>query len=346
MNHPSLYDIVDINSKHGCWEDPLIISPYVSLLPPEDSISMVADAFENDDFWYSTSRDNTILSPNTMKTEPSLTAVTAHEPGLDRKIALFHPVHQNQNSYYPTTIKHSAMLFPNMIGTIERVKSHQMVELLPEKQSRTCATGTDSLCRHTTKKHSGNKSLLKTNTNLLTEQPCIAQPLTSYNFFFMYDKERILGNTDKKDGIWDCNHYRDDETWNNNQYKMAFQQELLRKHWNRDRSIKRKHRKTNYLIPFQTLTRQISKNWHSLPVHVKAVFHEIAAKDFHRYQLELGKSHSTRHFQPSVDSSSDSAQPWIFFHGHWIRVKDFTKKRTLGCNLRVFLLSRVIHTYE
>lgn len=92
--------------------------------------------------------------------------------------------------------------------------------------------------------------------------------LSAYNFFFQDERDRIL---------------------NKSALDLSSEKEelLLKNHWNRDRSKKRRHRKTHGKIDFTTLSRLISGRWKALPDDSKSFYKRIAAKDWERYQNEL-----------------------------------------------------------
>jgi hypothetical protein len=119
----------------------------------------------------------------------------------------------------------------------------------------------------------------------------------SYNslqFFFTYERKRIWcldSAVDCKAGTPpndfpssnlkndDLDHYKED-WWNQPASVVILQKNLLQEHWQRDRSQKRKHRKTHQgAISFQDLTLQISQTWHFLPLRIKNVFRAIADED-------------------------------------------------------------------
>jgi hypothetical protein len=299
--------------RHLGWDHPLIFKHDASFIPPDDSISMIADAYENDDFWYSASRRN---SAQTLNKE--VVQITPTPPQLfDESALCFNQKHNYQNPFYWPTTEKSGMFLPleKVEVPIEHTNSQSMVNYrltLASLQNTTSsmiwkpqqAMEKASFCVKQMRKGSGKHDETSKNSKLPLDTPSssdvpapknfVAQPQTSYNFFFTYERERLLEGLEhsKLGTSWDIDHYVDSDRWSNKEKVIAFQTDLLQKHWSRDRTIKRKHRKTHFRVPFQTLTRQISKNWHSLPIHVKAVFHEVAAEDYQRYQFELQKSQS------------------------------------------------------
>ena len=93
--------------------------------------------------------------------------------------------------------------------------------------------------------------------------------LSAYNFFFRYERDRLLsGNIEE-------------ET-----YSKDLQELLLHSHWYRDRSQKRRHRKSHGKIDFATLSRMVSQRWKKLPEDRKSFFKEVARKDLQRYRQE------------------------------------------------------------
>jgi hypothetical protein len=128
------------------------------------------------------------------------------------------------------------------------------------------------------------------------------RPITAYNFFFSYERKRIwcldsavnykagtppndFPSSNLKND--DLDHYKED-WWNQPASVVILQKTLLQEHWQRDRSQKRKHRKTHQgAISFQDLARQISQTWHFLPLRIKNVFRAIADEDSMRYYYDI-----------------------------------------------------------
>jgi HMG (high mobility group) box len=122
----------------------------------------------------------------------------------------------------------------------------------------------------------------------------IARPLTAYNFFFRFERERLLGycedHTCNIDAVLDDGDLPEEY---NTHFQLTlensaeFQAKLLRQQWNRDRSVKRKHCKSHGRISFHSLSKRIAQSWNKLPDTVKQVFHNIAAQDTERYKREM-----------------------------------------------------------
>ena len=94
--------------------------------------------------------------------------------------------------------------------------------------------------------------------------------LSAYNFYFRDERDRVLnGNTEEL-----------------NEAKAI---QLLQAHWSRDRLAKRRHRKTHGKIDFTTLSKLISSRWKKLDQHGKDFYKQVAARDWERYQKELGE---------------------------------------------------------
>jgi hypothetical protein len=131
------------------------------------------------------------------------------------------------------------------------------------------------------------------------------KPFTSYNFFFFLERERIVEQirndkvcngsfgdiVDDLDSLTaeSIHYYSDPTVWSTK--NVALQDSILKIHWNRDRGIKRKHRKTHGVITFSELTKLISNAWHALPANAKEFFNLISCKDSERYIRELYALH-------------------------------------------------------
>jgi hypothetical protein len=100
--------------------------------------------------------------------------------------------------------------------------------------------------------------------------------LSPYNFFFRQERDRILNGGEED-------------------YSDAKQESMLAEHWYRDRSKKRRHRKTHGKVDFTTLSRMVSQRWKELPNEGKEFFKQVAAKDLERYRLELSQQQQNQH---------------------------------------------------
>lgn len=96
-------------------------------------------------------------------------------------------------------------------------------------------------------------------------------PISPYNFFFKDERERILNNTSEEE------HHDWSETK---------QHELLNHHWGRDRSQKRRHRKTHGRIGFKELSQLIASRWQALAEDQKDFYRQVALKDLERHHCE------------------------------------------------------------
>jgi hypothetical protein len=108
--------------------------------------------------------------------------------------------------------------------------------------------------------------------------------LSAYNFFFRDERERIINCDDGDDPLDPASlkAKRDAVSFNEEKKKL-----LLSGHWFRDRTAKRRHRKTHGKIAFTALSKVIAQAWRDLPESEKAFYREVAADDLERYQREL-----------------------------------------------------------
>lgn len=134
--------------------------------------------------------------------------------------------------------------------------SHHSVTPPPPLQDTTTMTSVDNIL--------GKKSVV---------DPADLPPLralSAYNFFFRDERDRVLNGGDQE----------------LNEAKAA---QLLQAHWSRDRTAKRRHRKTHGKIDFTTLSKLISSRWKKLSQDEKEFYRQVAARDWERYQKELGE---------------------------------------------------------
>lgn len=117
-----------------------------------------------------------------------------------------------------------------------------------------------------------------------TNQPPL-RALSAYNFFFRDERERLLYNVSK---------VLDDEKC----------RKLLTEHWHRDRTQKRRHRKTHGKIPFTQLSKIVSSQWKKLTEDQKDFYRGVSAKDWARYQRELEEYKAKQ--EPKDDSIKSS----------------------------------------
>jgi HMG (high mobility group) box len=119
-----------------------------------------------------------------------------------------------------------------------------------------------------------------------------AKPLTAYNYFFRFERERLLmcdfADTGEAPGVFNDYHkWTQDNT-------LEFQRKVLADQWNRDPTVKRKHCKSHGRISFASLSKHIAASWKKLPDSAKSVFREIAAADYQRYKTEMAQGQEDR----------------------------------------------------
>ncbi|GAX26262.1 hypothetical protein FisN_16Lh091 [Fistulifera solaris] len=96
----------------------------------------------------------------------------------------------------------------------------------------------------------------------------VTPALSAYNFFFRDERDRIL------------------KKHQDMAYTPERQDLLLHRHWQQDRSQKRRHVKTHGKINFATLSKCISMRWKQLPEHAKTFYREISLRDWDRFRKE------------------------------------------------------------
>ena len=127
--------------------------------------------------------------------------------------------------------------------------------------------------------------------------------LSAYNFFFRDERERII-NCDEGDDPLDpasLKAKRSSVIFNDEKKKL-----LLSGHWFRDRSAKRRHRKTHGKIAFTALSKVIAQAWRDLPENEKAFYRDVASDDLERYQRELEQYKVVDGVETSMPKSTTS----------------------------------------
>jgi hypothetical protein len=133
----------------------------------------------------------------------------------------------------------------------------------------------------------------------------VVKPLTGYNFFFRYERDRLLkcmtaaaasaADNNTSPCLGPASAKGDDRYAEILHDTAAFQDRTLHDQWNRDPTVKRMHIKSHGCISFESLTKQISQGWRALPESVKQVFQDISTRDFARYAHEVKASNKEEH---------------------------------------------------
>jgi hypothetical protein len=175
-----------------------------------------------------------------------------------------------------------------------------------QSENRICAAATTGM-----KEYGGMETIFKFYPNTANETPSLSsvashsnmtenkiimkeplRPLSSYNYFFRDERERIL-----KYGV-DYNKGTNKEIYSMMYYTTQHQDELLQGHWNgfnnnleniTDQTKKRLHIKTHGKVTFASLSKMVSKAWKELPSEKKKFYKETALRDWDRYQTQLEK---------------------------------------------------------
>jgi HMG (high mobility group) box len=189
-----------------------------------------------------------------------------------------------QNSNFPPTGENPAQLFssntvPSSAQLLDRsyhsqYAQQQQAPMFPGANTSHFAAGIQTaVISSRIPQNSSNEGAAADRKRDAEEQTPV-RALSAYNFFFRYERERIL------------NSNADDIEARPN-LSQEKQKELLESHWGRDRTVKRRHRKSHGKISFAELSKRISQRWKDLPEDQKNFFAEVAAKDWERYHQEV-----------------------------------------------------------
>jgi HMG (high mobility group) box len=276
----------------------------------EDAVPMdpalIVEAYKDDDFWMQPWADGveTTASVSTVPDAASLVQQDASISGCrtDTDCPPSQTAFGTAQTSPTRTVKRGQHSFDSFHHMLEReqnsIDSYHMQE---PAQSQTPASGTGS---HLSEASAPNPSVAHApESPSVTASPTTkrvrssvasnpAKPLTAYNFFYRFERERLLGYCNDHNCNLDAVPVDDlPEEYNAHlqltvENSAEFQSKLLHGQWNRDRSVKRKHCKSHGRIPFQSLTKRIAKSWNKLPESVKQVFRNMAVLDKERYRIQ------------------------------------------------------------
>ena len=101
----------------------------------------------------------------------------------------------------------------------------------------------------------------------------VLKPLSAYNYFFTDERGRLVNETEGEDqrGV---RYSEERKLW------------LLSHHWSKDRTKRRRHRKTHGIIEFTELSRLIGQRWRHLPESEKDFYRSVAKADMERYKRD------------------------------------------------------------
>lgn len=112
--------------------------------------------------------------------------------------------------------------------------------------------------------------------------------LSAYNFFFRDERERLLYGGELCLDSMKCHA-------------------LLTQHWTRDRTQKRRHRKTHGKIPFTELSKIVSRKWKELDESQKNFYRRVSSLDWERYQKDL-EDYKSRQQQQEEDQTKEESE--------------------------------------
>jgi hypothetical protein len=208
---------------------------------------------------------------------------------------------------------HSARFQSGDIGSTEsvQVSGSMMTPIMAlSEMNQPCATALDTTTSCKGACPSNNSNVVKAPLSSRAKKrrgpgkgktrrapPTPDKPLTAYNFFFKFERERLLKYCEENPTVSETellqmddlpSEYNEHYDWTV-ENSADFQTKFLQDHWNRSK-VKRSHRKSHGRIAFASLTKYIARSWKErLPNGCKDVFAVFAERDAARWRRDMAR---------------------------------------------------------